>query len=146
MSSLNTLLVKRLSDTAGLPTNGHHDDCGLDLYCSQAVTIAPGAWADVPTDVAVKLPPNTWGMLTGRSSAVRTHGLMVLQGVIDEGYTGELYACVYNIKTEPVEVEVGQRLAQLILMHNVRMDISVQEVDELPETTRGAKGFGSTGI
>ena len=146
MPSTNSLLVKRLSSNAQVPTFGHEDDCGLDLYCSEEQRIEPGAWADIATDVAVKLPPNTWGMLTGRSSAVRTHGLMILQGVIDEGYTGELYACVYNIRTEPVIVTAGQRLAQLIIMHNVRVGVTIEEVEELPTTNRGAKGFGSTGI
>lgn len=146
MLSTNILLVKRLSNNAQLPTNGHDDDCGLDLYCSEEQTIEPGAWADIATDVAVKLPPRTWGMLTGRSSAVRTHGLMVLQGVIDEGYTGELYACVYNIRSQPVTVTAGQRLAQLIIMHNVRAGVAIREVEELPTTNRGANGFGSTGV
>jgi dUTP pyrophosphatase len=110
------------------------------------MVIEPSTFVDVPLGVAIKVPEGTWGLLTARSSTLRKHGLMVAQGVIDCGYTGPLFAGVWNMTDKPVKIEPGMRLVQYILMTNASLDVDAQEVEELPKTDRGASGFGSSGV
>lgn len=137
----------RLGTSAGReqwPARAYAGDAGWDLYVSEKVVIQPGAFADVPCGVACALPHGTWGLLTGRSSTLRSRGLLVHQGVIDEGYRGPLYAGVFNLGRHVALVEAGSRLAQLIVVpmhvHHARM------VNDLRPGTRGTAGFGSSGV
>lgn len=139
------LPVKFTAENALLPTRGHADDAGLDLYVSQAVTIPPGKAVDVPCAVAVELPGWSWGLLVGRSSARRTHGLLIHTGIIDAGYRGELFALAENTTDKPVTVEPGMRLAQLIVMANMTKQFTPVQVERLNDSERGTGGFGSTG-
>lgn len=135
-------------DTLGeswMPTRAHADDAGLDLYVSESRTIGPGEFVDLPTAIAVQLPPGTWGLLTGRSSTLRKRGLLVNQGIIDPGYRGELFAGVWNLGAQPVTVEPGERLAQLIVMPNITEATRVVSAELLDEHERGIRGFGSSG-
>ena len=122
----------------------HPGDAGLDLYCSEDVTVYPGQFVDIPLGVSVELPEGWWGMLTGRSSTLRKRGLMVNQGVIDQGYRGPLFAGVWNLTGKPVEVHRGERLVQLILVPIWRG--SALEVMVLNDSVRGVRGFGSSGV
>jgi len=140
------LLYRVLTPTGLAPTKAYTDDAGFDLYCDGEMTIPPHSFVDVPLGIAIKVPEGTWGLLTGRSSTLRKHGLMVAQGVIDCGYTGPLFAGVWNMTDQPVKVEHGMRLVQYILMTNASLDVDAQQVDELPKTDRGASGFGSSGV
>lgn len=127
------------------PTRAHRDDAGLDLYVNGDHTIQPGAMVDLDLGVAIKSPPGTWTLLTGRSSTMRNRGLLVAQGVIDPGYIGPLYATVFNLLDTPVTVKHGDRVAQLIVFANWTQNVQPIEVTELPQTARGANGFGSSG-
>ena len=139
------LPTKLMSDQAQLPTKAYADDAGFDLHVSEETWIQPGEFVDVPCAVAVELPSDTWALLTGRSSTLRRHKLMVNQGVIDPGYRGELFAGVWNLGSEPIKVEVGDRLAQLILMPNRALNARLVAVNELAPHQRGQSGFGSSG-
>jgi dUTP pyrophosphatase len=127
------------------PTRGYHDDAGFDLYVNGDWTINPQEFVDIDLNCAVAFPTGMWGLLTGRSSTLRKRGLLVAQGVIDTGYTGPLFAGVWNLTNEPVVVTHGDRIAQLIPMYNVAQLTSMIEAVEFPETQRGGNGFGSTG-
>ena len=127
------------------PTRSHNNDAGWDLYTSERVVIPPGEFRDLPTNVWVAMPDSLWGLVTGRSSALRKHGLLVHSGVIDAGYRGELYAGAFNLSGKQVVIEVGQRLAQFIPM--IRPNVEPWwSTEEPPPGTRGAAGFGSTGV
>lgn len=128
-----------------LPAQANSQDAGLDLYVSQAVTIEPGQFVDVPCALGVQLPERSWAFLTGRSSTFRKHGLLVVNGVIDEGYRGELFAGVVNLGDKPVHVEQGQRLAQLIVVPRYA-NFKPVLVQGLGEGERGSRGFGSSGV
>lgn len=125
------------------PTRGHPGDAGLDLYCSRTQVIQPRSFCDVHTDLYIRMPRGYFARICGRSSSIR-RGLLVTEGIIDNGYIGELYSGVYNMTDFPVTVHVGERLAQLIL-HTIHNKIQWVEVDALVQTDRGERGFGSTG-
>jgi dUTP pyrophosphatase len=111
---------------------------------SRDVRIAANSFEDVHSDIAVELPAGYWARVTGRSSSLRVHGLLVSEGVIDGGYRGELFVGVWNLRGVPVTVKAGWRIAQIIIVPLVVLPWT--EVNELGESGRGRNGFGSTGV
>lgn len=128
-----------------LPTRAYDDDAGLDLVVSERVRIPSGTFRDVPCGVSVSLPGHTWGLVTGRSSALRKRGLLIHSGVIDAGYRGPLFAGAWNMTNYDVDVEKGERIAQLIVIGNSTRYLTPIEVQDLAPSERGTNGFGSTG-
>jgi dUTP pyrophosphatase len=139
------LPVKLHSSTARLPTRGYPDDAGLDMYVSQRTVIPAGGFADVPTEIAVALPPGVWGMVVGRSSTIRTRRLLAIPGIMDTGYRGAQFSAVYNLGDASTVAQVGERLTQLILFPNITQDYVPVQVQQVDQTARGERGFGSTG-
>ncbi len=133
----------KVSGKGKMPTQAYTADAGYDLYVSRKVTIAPKTFVDVHTDISGHLPDGIWGRITGRSSTLRKHGLQVQEGIIDNGYRGELFVGVWNLTDKPVTIEIGHRIAQIIL-HN---SISVRwiKVKKLKPSDRNTKSFGSSG-
>lgn len=127
------------------PTRGHPGDAGFDLYVSKTVEIKIGQFVDVPCGISVQFPPGVWGMITGRSSTLRQRGLLVAQGIIDNGYHGPLYAGVQNLAEEVRYVREGERIAQLIPFPVLADGLDFVRVEKLGESSRGTAGFGSTG-
>jgi len=121
---------------------------GLDLTASnrEPIHIEPGAWAKIPTGVAVALPPGMEGQVRPRSGLAFRHGVTVLNspGTIDSDYRGEIGVLLINHGPHPFEVVRGMRVAQLVIAPVARVDLS--PVAELADTRRGAGGFGSTGV
>jgi dUTP pyrophosphatase len=138
--------VKRLNADARLPAYAHPGDAGLDLFADEALALAPGESAVVKTGVAIALPPNTEGQVRPRSGLAAKHRISVLNtpGTIDEGYRGEVGVILVNFGKSVFQVEKGMKIAQLVIKPVLR--VAVTAVDSLDETTRGAGGFGSTGI
>lgn len=134
-----------LGEGAKKPYKKYLGDAGWDLYVSRPCVIAPGETKDVHTDIRISMPPKTYARITGRSSTTRKLNLLVNEGIIDNGYTGELFVCVHNLGKETFNVEPGMRLAQIIF--GVIEDIRWCEVDEVrvDPRKRGNNGFGSTG-
>ncbi|WP_260703291.1 dUTP diphosphatase [Edaphobacter flagellatus] len=138
--------VKKLLPQAQLPRYAHvgeYGDLAADLYAAEALTIAPGAPVLVPTGVAMEFP-STHGALVEDRSGLAVKGITTLAGVIDPGYRGEIRVVVTNLSANPVEVKVGDRIAQLRIVR--RIEAEFVEVAELGEAARGAGGFGSTGV
>ena len=140
------LPVTRLHPDAVVPAYAHDGDAGLDLVSVEAVTLAPGERCAVATGWAMAVPDGWVGLVHPRSGLALRHGLTVANapGTIDAGYRGELKVILVNLGAEPVQVEPGDRVAQLLLQEVGRA--AVVEVDELDGTARGAGGFGSTGV
>lgn len=128
-----------------LPTQSYEGDAGFDLYVSKDTNIAAGEFVDVPCDVRVELPFWAWAMVTGRSSALRTHRLLVHTGIIDQGYRGELYAGAFNLGEDTVTVPKGARIAQLIPFSSAARLVYPTAVPTLNPSQRGDQGFGSSG-
>jgi len=129
---------------AQMPMQVHTGDAGLDLFVSEAVRIEPGQFVDVESGLRLRLPTGYWGRITGRSSTLRRRGLLVNEAVIDNGYIGPIYAGVWNLSSTPVDVAVGERLAQLVLHPIVRVRSESTDVLVSPDE-RGTRGFGSSG-
>lgn len=129
-----------------MPFKAYESDAGYDLFVSEPVSVPPSAFRDVRLSVTgIVLPEGYWGRLVGRSSTLRRRGLLVPEGVIDGGYTGPLFAGVFNLTNQPVAIERGDRIAQLILCPLVEVPVERVEVHEIPATERGSNGFGSSG-
>jgi deoxyuridine 5'-triphosphate nucleotidohydrolase len=139
----STLKVVRRTDTAKLPTRGSELAAGLDLYADADILILPHQKAEIPTGISIGLPPGTYGRIAPRSGLAVRHAIDVHAGVVDPDYTGEVIGALQNHGDEPLQIKTGERFAQLIIEKCEFVD--VQEVNELPTTTRGAAGFGSTG-
>lgn len=125
-------------------------DAGLDLCCAheEDIIIATGRSRQIPAGIAVKIPAGYCGLVRPRSSTFHKRGLLVVPGMIDEGYTGPLFSHVYNPGLDnhwhPRIIKPFERLAQLVIIPF--MAIEPQIVANLPKTERGDKGFGSTGV
>jgi dUTP pyrophosphatase len=139
------LQVTRLRDDAVLPSQAYAGDAGLDLAACEQVTLGPGKRGLVGTGIAVAIPEGHAGFVIPRSGLAAQHGISEVNtpGLIDSGYRGELKVIMLNTdRTEPFTVEPGMRIAQLVILPVP--DVELVEVDELPATERGARGFGST--
>ena len=134
-----------LAENARKPEKQHKGDAGWDLYTSEECVIQPGETKDVHTGVYMRMPPFLFARITGRSSSLRKYSLLVNEGIIDNGYTGELFVCVHNLSNTPITIERGMRVAQ-VLFHTIE-DVRWCAVDELKPSAdkRGDAGFGSTG-
>lgn len=146
MSDAVRVLVHRLDPDLPLPAYAHEGDAGLDLYAREAVTLAPGARAAVGTGVAIALPPGYAGFVLPRSGLALRHGLSKVNtpGLVDAGYRGEIRVLLINHDpSTPVTLARGDRIAQLVVQRVERVELV--EVETLPQSMRGAGGFGSSG-
>ena len=142
-----TLPIKRLDPTVELPTYAYEGDAGLDLRSNEDVTLAPFERRLVGTGLAIAIPEGYAGFVQPRSGLALREGLSMANtpGLIDAHYRGELKVCAINLEpSRSIHIERGERIAQLVIK---RVPVvSLQEVDELDETDRGAGGFGSSGV
>lgn len=141
------LQIKMLDAGLPVPSYAKEGDAGFDLRARESVTLAPGERALVKTGVAFALPEGYVGLVHPRSGLAAKHGITVVNapGTVDAGYRGEIMVCLLNTDLrEPFVVERGDRIAQLVVQRFETARFVV--VDELPESERGAAGFGSSGV
>jgi dUTP pyrophosphatase len=143
---LDQLEIKLLHPAAQPPARSRPGDAGYDLRCVEAFTLAAGERRVVPTGVAIALPDGVAGLVVPRSGLAARHGLSVVNGpgLVDPNYRGELRVVLVNLGDEPFAAQAGDRIAQLLLVPFVAPALRV--VDELPDSERGADGFGSSGV
>jgi dUTP pyrophosphatase len=132
-----------LEPDAQEPTQAYEGDAGWDLHVLEDTTILTGTGKDVRSGVRMALPPGYYARIIGRSSALRRKGVLVVEGVIDAGFRGELFSYCFNPGTETVHLHRGESVAQVIV--TPVPGVSWMEVVYLPESKRGAMGFGSSG-
>ena len=153
-----TIRVK-LDEGAMLPDRAHDTDAGADIFTPRDVTVSPSSlaatdhptiatpvkvgYAIVHTGVHVELPPTTVGMLKSKSGLNVKHGI-IGEGVIDEGYDGEIVVKLYNLTNEPVHLPAGSKITQLCVMPVLYP--TYRQADEINAGERGSNGFGSTGV
>ncbi|MBW3592470.1 MAG: dUTP diphosphatase [Actinobacteria bacterium] len=139
------LPVRRLRPEAEIPAGAYAGDAGLDLAACERVALAPGERAVVPTGLAVAIPEGYAGFVQPRSGLAARDGITVVNspGLIDSGYRGEIRVVLLNTDRERTFVaEAGERIAQLVVL--AVPALAVSEVEELPSSERGARGFGSS--
>lgn len=143
------IAVTRLPHNADLPLPAYEtaQSAGMDLAAAidAPVTLAPGARAMVPTGLAIALPAGYEAQVRPRSGLAAKNGVTVLNtpGTVDADYRGEVKVILVNLGDDAFEIERGMRIAQMVIAPVTQARFA--EVDTLPETARGAGGFGSTG-
>ena len=140
------VLVTRLDPGMPLPAYAQPGDAGADLRSAVDVRLAPGERAMVPTGIAIALPDGHAAFVHPRSGLAIKHGLSMVNtpGTIDAGYRGEIAVLLINHdQREPIDIKRGDRIAQLIIQKVEHA--AFVEATELPDSSRGSGGFGSTG-
>jgi dUTP pyrophosphatase len=139
------LEIRRTRADARVPERAYDGDAGLDLAACDEVRLGPGERALVGTGLAVAIPEGYAGFVQPRSGLAARHGIAVVNspGLIDSGYRGEIKVVLLNTDRERTFVaEPGERIAQLVVLPVP--ELAVREVNELPESVRGVRGFGSS--
>ncbi len=140
------VIIKRLDTGLPLPSYAKPGDAGADLYSAVDELIAPGERKLIPTGVSIALPGGYVALVHPRSGLAIKNGITLANspGTIDASYRGEIKVILINLDREKsFEIKRGDRIAQLLIQA-----VSIAEfieVDSLPGTSRGARGFGSTG-
>jgi len=138
--------IQRLDKDLPLPEYARPGDAGMDVYSTIDCSLAPGARAVIPTGIAIALPEGYVCLVHPRSGLAAKNGISIVNtpGTIDSGYRGEIKVILINTdQSESFEIKRGDRIAQLVFQkfESARF----YEVENLPESQRGAGGFGSTG-
>jgi dUTP diphosphatase len=139
------LPIRRLREDAIVPARAYDGDAGLDLASCERVELAPGERATIGTGLAVAIPDGYAGFVQPRSGLAARSGLTIVNtpGLVDSGYRGELKVILLNTdERDAFVVEPGMRIAQLVVLPVP--DVEPVEVEELPESERGVRGFGSS--
>jgi len=141
------LPFRRIHPDAVLPERAYSGDAGLDLVACERVELAPGERETVGTGIAVAIPEGHAGFVQPRSGLAARHGISIVNtpGLVDSGYRGELRVILLNTDArETFVVEPGMRIAQLVVVPLAPVD--PVEVEELPDTERSVRGFGSSAV
>ena len=142
---MSELPLRRLDPAAVVPTRAYAGDAGLDLASAEHVVLEPGERAVVSTGLAVAIPEGHAGLVVPRSGLAARNGITIVNapGLVDSGYRGDVKVVLLNTdKRETFVVEPGMRIAQLVVI--AVPDLAPVEVDELEESERGVRGFGSS--
>ena len=139
------LLVKYEHPFACVKPPSLMGDAGFNVVCVEDARVIPGVVSKISLGFSMAVPAGTFCTMIARSSAV-AKGLFVLPSLIDEGYRGPMFAFVFNMTANPVDVKIGDIIAQLVLLPNLAPDLDIEQVKELPASDRGPNGFGSTGM
>jgi dUTP pyrophosphatase len=140
------IAIQKLHPKARLPVYAHgsREDAGMDLHAVERVTLEPGVPGLVPTGLAVELPPGYEAQVRPRSGLALRHAITMpnAPATIDPGYRGEIRIILLNLGREPYTIEVGDRIAQMIV---ARYEAVEWAEGALADSRRGAGGFGSSG-
>lgn len=140
----NVVKVLSLDPKSKVPTKTNIHDAGFDLYSIIDTVIAPKQRKTVRTGISLEMPEHFAGLIWPRSGLSVKQGIDVLAGVVDSGYRGEIMVCLYNTSDDSVNIQTGDRIAQIIFQEVPRVIMEVHE--SLGSSQRGDKGFGSSGI
>ena len=139
-------ILYKTDDEKLAPTKGSALAAGWDLkYAGEYIEIPPLTRAKLPTGLKIAMDKFTFAMVEARSGLSLNHGTIVLAGVIDSDYRGDLNVIMFNSGDKPIIFSKYDRIAQLVFHPNTTTEAQVISVDALPESQRGELGFGSTG-
>ncbi len=140
------VLITRLDEDLALPAYARTADAGMDLFAVEDVKLEPGQRAAIGTGIALAIPEGYAGFVQPRSGRALSEGLGVANapGLIDSGYRGEIKVIAVNLNLSGlIDVRRGEKIAQIVFQKVEHAELEL--VDQLPESDRGAGGFGSTG-
>jgi dUTP pyrophosphatase len=137
------LKVKKVHPEAKLPVFAHHNDAGMDLHTVEDVEVRAGEIARVRSGLAFEIPEGHVGLCWDKSGLSMNQGIKVLAGVLDEGFRGEVVMGVINLGKADYVFKKGEKVMQMLIQRVEHPKIV--EVNELEESARGERGFGSTG-
>ena len=135
--------IKILSKNGRLPTQGTKGSAGWDVYSSENCELTPGGWKKINLGIALEMPSHLCALLVKRSGMAARQGVCGQEGLIDSDYRGEVGMTLVNHGSQSYHVQVGDRIGQLLFLP--RVNVYLQPVVTLQDTTRGKHGFGSTG-
>jgi dUTP pyrophosphatase len=140
-----TLKVQLIHKDAKMPFRANPGDAGLDLYAVEDRVIKPGESALIPTGIVIELPKETEAQIRPRSGLALKHSITVLNspGTVDEGYRGEIRVILINHGNKDFLVEKHMRIAQMVIAPVLQ--VQVEQVEQVSDSTRSAQGFGSSG-
>jgi len=140
------LNLERIHKDAQIPKRSKRGDSGLDLSSVTDITLQPGEVKLIPTGWKMSVPLGFEIQIRPRSGLAFKHKIMVLNspGTVDSSYRGHVQVILYNGGTEPFKVNKGDRIAQMVINEVILWNPLI--IEKLPETNRGSKGFGSTGV
>jgi dUTP pyrophosphatase len=140
------LKIKKLHKDAKIPTYAHEGDAGLDIYSVEEYTLKSGERKLFKTGISYELEPGYVSLIWDRSGLAAKHGIKTMGGVIEYTYRGELMIVLLNTSNIDFHVEVGDRIAQMLIQPIVTAKVEeLKESEELSESARGANAFGSSG-
>lgn len=140
---MDLLVIEKMNDFAEIPRKAHPGDLGYDLFTDHQFVIQPGATELVTTGIRMKFPEGWGGKIFDRSGIAVKRGLLVMAGVIDNGYRGEVKIVMHNTTSKLAHIARGEAIAQLVPIPTVDWHV-VTGLVELHDTARGEGGFGST--
>ena len=135
--------VRKLNPEAKIPSYAHPGDAGMDLYALDEVLVPVGKVARIRTGIAIEIPTGYVGLCWDKSGLSMNSGIKVLAGVVDSSFRGELVLAVINLGGEDYTFKKGDKVMQMLIQPVESPEIV--EANELSDTARGEKGFGSTG-
>jgi len=135
--------IKKLHPDAKLPSYAHVGDAGMDFFALEKVAVKAGEHIAVKTGISMEIPHGYVGLLWDKSGLAIKEGIKLLGGVIDAGYRGEIQIGLINLGKNTYTFEAGHKVAQMLIQKVESPDLV--EVKDLNESSRGEKGFGSTG-
>jgi len=142
-----TINIKKLNDSAIIPTKGSDEAAGYDLYANipESIKINPHETVKIGTGLSIEIPKGYFGGIVARSGLATKQGLAPANklGICDSDYIGEYIIALHNDTNIQQTVEPNERIAQLVVMPYLNVDFNI--VDNLSDTKRGERGFGSTG-
>ena len=143
---MNKLKIVKLKSSAVIPRYEHYGDSGMDLISIEEVEIKSYESKLIKTGISIELPPNTEAQIRPRSGLAAKHGITVLNapGTIDSDYRGPVSVILINHSSEEFVVDDGMRIAQIVVAKVEKA--SFVQAEKLSTTTRGASGFGHTGV
>lgn len=140
---MEKLSVEKLSPTAKLPTRGHYNDAGLDIYADETVILQPGGQQIIKTGIKIAVPDGFVALVWDKGGLAKD-GQHTIAGVIDSGYRGEIGINMVNLTSSPYTIKQGQKFAQILIQPVSLCEVSEQIIDDV--TSRGDGKHGSTGL
>lgn len=138
-----SLKVKKLNEDSKINEPAKDSDAGYDVFATKDIILRPQERYNMPLGIALEFPDDYFCQVNQKSGLSQKFGIDTIGNVIDAGYRGEIHAIVVNTSNETINIEKGQKIAQLVFIPFVKSNIKF--VNELTETERGSDGFGSTG-